>query len=86
MAEGRIEKALRGPKVTAKEIDARRIEIECVEPPGGGAEGYIVTVCPKDKNSEPGKTHKGGGMSYTEPIKRVFESEEAVIEYLKKVL
>jgi len=85
MGEGQIEKALRGPKVTAKEVDARRIEIECVEPPGGGAEGYIVCVTPKDKSNKPGERSKGN-LGWVEPIKRVFESEEAVIEYLKKVL
>jgi len=69
--------------VTEKEKDAQRITIECVEPPGGGAEGYIVCVEPK--TTKPGKTHKGP-YTYTEPIKRVFESKQATIGYLMKVL
>jgi len=82
MSEDRITKALRP---SSKEIDAHRIEIECVEPPGGRDEGYIVNVCPKSKSNEPGKSTKSIG-EYTNPIKRVFESKEAVLAYLKKVL
>lgn len=69
--------------VTEKEKDAQRITIECVEPPGGGAEGYIVCVEPK--TVKPGAKHKGG-MGWVEPIKRVFESKQATIAYLMKVL
>ena len=76
---GRIEEALRS-KPSKKELDAQRIEIECVEPPGGGNDGYIVTVYPKRKQS------KKNGIAYEEPIKRVFESEDATLEFLKKVL
>ena len=82
MAEDRVTAALRPSK---KEIDARRIEIECVELPGGGEGGYIVTVCPKDKGNKPGERHKMS-EGYLEPIKRVFEDEEDVLIYLKKVL
>jgi hypothetical protein len=63
---------------------ARRIEIECVEAPGTQQDGYIVCVTPKGKNEEPGKESKG--FAYMNPIKRVFSSEESVIEYLKEVL
>lgn len=78
---------LRGmPKITEKERDARRIEIECIEVPGSNSEDYIVTVCPKDKSNEPGHKHTEGPVSMTEPIKRVFKSEEETLRYLKEVL
>lgn len=68
--------------VSKKELDAQRIEIECVEPPGGKNEGYVVQVWPKRRKEKDGKN----GLHYEEPIKRVFESEEATLAYLKKVL
>ncbi len=82
-ANREIEETLRG--VSKKEVDARRIEIECLELPGGGNDEYIVTVTPKTKENEPGVEHKGPSRSM-EPIKRVFKSEEEVVEYLKKVI
>ena len=74
-----MQETLRG--VSAKELDAQRIEVECVEPPGGQGEGYIVKVWPKNKR-ERGK-HE---VTYQEPITRVFDSEEKTLAYLKKVL
>ncbi len=68
--------------VTEKEKDAQRIEIECVEPPGGGADGYIVTVYPKE--GKPGTKEKHNG--WMRPIKRVFESKQSAIGYVMKVL
>jgi len=62
------EKALRP---TDKELDAERIEIECVEPPSGAGEGYIVNVWPKGKGK---------------PVKRLFHSEEETLAFVKKVL
>lgn len=76
--DGNIEKSLRP---SSKEIDAERIEIECVEPPGGKAGGYIVNVYPKSKSKS-----KDGYPKFEKPIKRVFESEDATLAYLKKVL
>lgn len=76
--DGAIERALRP---TEKEVDAQRIVIECVEPPSGGGEGYIVCVTPKPST----KKEKEAPYNVTD-IKRVFESEEAVLAYLKKVL
>jgi hypothetical protein len=76
--DGAIEKALRP---TEKEIDAARITIECVEPPSGGGDGYIVTVCPKPST----KKEREAPYNVSE-IKRVFSSEEATLAYLKKVL
>jgi hypothetical protein len=76
--DGAMERALRP---TEKELDAQRITIECVEPPNGGGDGYIVTVCPKPST----KKEKEAPYSVTE-IKRVFASEEATLAYIKKVL
>jgi hypothetical protein len=70
--------------VPKKELDAQRIEIECVETSDGKNDGYIVCVTPKDKKKD-GK-NKGATMEYRPPIKRVFESEESTLAYLKKVL
>ena len=81
MASDRVTEALRP---TEKELDAQRIEIECVDPPGGKAGGYIVNVYPKEKK-EKGK-NGGSVCSYQPPIKRVFESEAATLAYIKKVL
>lgn len=67
---------------SSKELDAQRIEIECVEPPGGKAGGYIVMVYPKREKTKSKKVDYG----WVDPIKRVFESEEATLAYLKKVL
>lgn len=80
-----LEEALERYKgsVSKKELDAQRIEIECVEPPGGKNEGYVVQVWPKRKKEKSGKNSLA---SYEEPVKRVFESEEATLAYLKKVL
>ena len=79
-----LEEALERYKgsVSKKELDAQRIEIECVEPPGGKNEGYVVQVWPKEKRGKDGKAMP----KYEPPIKRVFESEEATLAYLKKVL
>lgn len=63
---------------------AQSINIECVEAPDGKSDGYIVCVNPKTKQDKPGKEHKG--YSYVNPIKRVFASENEVIEYLKEIL
>jgi len=79
----RTTEILKGNSVnpTAKEIDAARITIECVEPPSGGGDGYIVTVCPKPKSKEEKKN-----PWQVKEIRRVFESEESTLAYLKKVL
>jgi hypothetical protein len=77
---------------SSKELDAQRIEIECVEPPKGGGEGdgYIVTVWPKpkkkDKEKEGNKSSPCCGSDWEPPVKRVFETEEATLDYIKKVL
>ncbi len=68
--------------VTEKERDAERIEIECVEPPGEGQEGYIVMVFPKQ--GKPGQKDKSPG--WVRPIKRVFASKQTTIAYIMKVL
>ena len=78
MSEDRTTAALRP---TSKEIDAQRITIECVEPPNGGGDGYIVCVTPKPSS----KKEKEEPYKIQE-IKRVFESEEATLAYLKQVL
>ena len=82
MASDRVTEALRP---TEKELDAQRIEIECVDPPNGGGDGYIVTVYPKPKKEKSTKSMQSI-PSYCEPIKRVFESEAATLAYIKKVL
>lgn len=71
--------------VTAKEKDARRIEIECVETPGGKDEGYIVCVTPKSKDNKPGQEHKPTG-GWMEPIKRVFATKAETLKYLEEAL
>jgi len=82
MSADRITEALRP---TEKELDAQRIEIECVEPPGGKAGGYIVQVYPKRKEEKKNKK-TDSPIGFCEPIKRVFETEEATLAYIKKVL
>ena len=78
MAEDRTTAALRP---SSKEIDAQKIEIECVEPPGGKAGGYIVIVTPKATTKK--EKEKPWDMKC---IKRVFETESATLAYLKKIL
>lgn len=78
-------RALTNP--SSKEMDAKRIEIQCIDPPKAGeteGAGYIVTVTPKTKEDKPGKMHKGFG--YIEPIQRVFSSSDELIGYLSKIL
>jgi hypothetical protein len=76
--DGAVERALRP---TEKEVDAQRITIECVEPPSSGGGGYIVCVTPKPS------TRKEEKEPYSvKDIKRVFETEEATLAYIKKVL
>lgn len=82
--DGKYEKALR-PK--AKEKNAARIVIECIEIPGE-EDQYKVCVTPKEKRDIPGHVNKGMG-SYTTPYERLFEGKDAedrVLAYVKQVL
>jgi hypothetical protein len=79
--DGRTESALRP---TEKELDAKRIEIECNETEGRDREDYTVRVCPKSK----GKS-KDGFAKYQEPIVTSFAGRgatEKLLDYIKKVL
>lgn len=72
---------------SASEMDAQRVEIECVEPPKGSqGAGYVVTVTPKTKETAPGKTQKEPPYAYTNPVKRVFKSPKEVLDYLDTIL
>jgi hypothetical protein len=76
-------KKKRAPAISKREIDAQRIEIECVDTPNGKDEGYIVSVTPKEKKGGKGSPST---MEYRPPIKRVFESKAATLAYLEKAL
>lgn len=83
MAKREKWRVLTNPK---KEFDASCINIQCVDGPKGEDEGYIVTVTPKNKQNEPGKSIKTPPYVYTNPIQKLFKTEEEVLEYLGEIL
>lgn len=76
------------PKKEAEEKrEARRITIECVENEDGSGDGYIVTWENKLTAAEKKKNKEGTcspcSMEGMDDNKRVFESEEATLEFVK---